>query len=321
MTVAPASPRQPDPGSDQALDIREPVPRLLRDLGTSASGLSAREASRRLERYGPNLLRRAGRATWPRAIARQFTHPLAVLLMVAAVLAVVAGTPSLAWAIFAVVVLNAVFAFVQEHQAGRAVEALGRYLPPQARVRRAGEIQSVAVVDVVPGDVLVLAEGDRVAADARLISGALEIDAAALSGESAPAERTADAADEAARRLDSPVLVWSGTGCVAGSAEAVVHATGAHTEIGRIAALAGHPRAGDSPLERQVRRVAYLTAGAPTTVGSPLHGAYLQATTVSFAAIVACQVGTAFAARTQHSALRAIGSESSREPASAARAP
>ena len=267
MTVAPFVPRQPGAGSENAVDILEPVPRLLRDLGTSTCGLSAREAARRLERYGPNTLRRAGRATWPRAIARQFTHPLALLLMVAAMLAVVAGTPSLAWAISAVVVLNAVFAFVQEHQAGRAVEALGRYLPPQARVRREGAIQSVPVVDVVPGDVLVLAEGDRVAADARLISGAVEIDAAALSGESAPVERTADADDDAARRLESPVLVWSGTGCVAGSAEAVVHATGAHTEIGRIAALAGRRTPGDSPLERQVRRVAYLIAGVAVAVG------------------------------------------------------
>lgn len=258
MTVAPPH---------SALDVREPVPRLLRDLGSSPGGLSSREAERRLERFGPNALRRVGRATWPRAVARQFTHPLAVLLLLAAVLAVVAGTPALAWAIFAVVVLNAVFAFVQEHQAGRAVEALGRYLPPHAQVRRDGEVLSVPAVEVVPGDVLVLAEGDRVPADARLLSGAVEIDAAALSGESAPVERAADAVDDAPRRLDSPVLVWSGTGCVAGSADAVVHATGAHTEIGRIAALAGHPTAADSPLERQVRRVAYLIAAVAVAVG------------------------------------------------------
>ena len=107
------------------------------------------------------------------------------------------------------------------------------------RFARDGEIRSVAATDVVPGDVLVLAEGDRVAADARLLSGAVEIDASALSGESAPVERVADAVDDAARPLDSPVLVFSGTGCVGGSAEAVVHGTGAHTEIGRIAALSG----------------------------------------------------------------------------------
>ena len=112
-----------------------------------------------------------------------------------------------------------------------------------------------------------LAEGDRVAADARLLSGAVEIDASALSGESAPVERVADAVDDATRPLDSPVLVFSGTGCVGGSAEAVVHATGAHTEIGRIAALSGPRPQGDSPLERQVRRVAYLIAAVAVGVG------------------------------------------------------
>ena len=248
-------------------DPREPVIRLLRDLSSRPAGLSQREAVRRLERYGPNSLVVRTTRTWPRALARQFTQPLAVLLMLAAVLSVVAGTPQLAWAIMAVVLLNALFAFVQERQAGRAVEALGRYLPPLAQVRRDGEIRSVAATEVVPGDVLVLAEGDRVAADARLLSGAVEIDASALSGESAPVERVADAVDDARRPLDSPVLVFSGTGCVGGSAEAVVHGTGAHTEIGRIAALSGPRPQGNSPLERQVRRVAYLIAAVAVGVG------------------------------------------------------
>jgi magnesium-transporting ATPase (P-type) len=249
------------------LDPREPVARLLRDLGSQASGLSGREAARRLERYGPNALTVGSHRTWARALVRQFTHPLAVLLLLAGVLSVVAGTPELAWAILAVVVLNAVFSFVQERQAGRAVEALGRFLPPQAQVRRDGAVRSVPATDVVPGDVLVLAEGDRVPADGRLLSGGLEIDASALSGESAPVERVADAVDDAAHPLDSPVMVFSGTGCVGGAAEAVVHGTGAHTEIGRIAALTGPRPQGDSPLERQVRRVAYLIAAVALGVG------------------------------------------------------
>jgi magnesium-transporting ATPase (P-type) len=134
-------------------DPREPVIRLLRDLGSRPAGLSEREAGRRLERYGPNSLVARTTRTWPRALARQFTQPLAVLLMLAAVLSVVAGTPQLAWAIMAAVLLNALFAFIQERQAGRAVEALGRYLPPLAQVRRDGEIRSVAATEVVPGDV------------------------------------------------------------------------------------------------------------------------------------------------------------------------
>ena len=130
-----------------------------------------------------------------------------------------------------------------------------------------GAVRVVPAAEIVPGDVVLLAEGDRVPADARLLSGDLELDVSALTGESAPVERLADVVDSAARVLDSPVLVFSGTGCVGGSAEAVVHATGAHTEIGRIAALAGRRPASDSPLERQVRRVAYLIAAVALAVG------------------------------------------------------
>ncbi len=119
-------------------DPWEPVTRLLRDLRSRSCGLSQREAARRLERYGPSTLSATTSRTWPRALARQFTQPLAVLLMLAAVLSVGAGTPQLAWAIAAVVLLNALFAFVQENQASRAVEALGRYLPAQAQARRDG---------------------------------------------------------------------------------------------------------------------------------------------------------------------------------------
>jgi calcium-translocating P-type ATPase len=248
-------------------DPREPAARLLRDLGSHPEGLSDREAARRLEQMGPNELPHRGGRSWPRSLLRQFTHPLALLLMLAAGLAVVAGTVQLAWAIAAVILLNALFAFVQENQAGRAVEALGRYLPPHATVRRGGLLQVVAAVDLVPGDMIALAEGDRVPADARLLSGALEVDASALTGESVAVTRSAEAADDAERKLDSPVLVFSGTGCTVGTAEAVVHATGAHTEIGRIAALAGRRRPLDSPLERQVRRVALLIAAVAVAVG------------------------------------------------------
>jgi calcium-translocating P-type ATPase len=250
-----------------APDPREPIALLLRGLGSGTAGLSDREAARRLDRFGRNELHPRGGATWPRALVKQFTHPLAVLLLLAAVLAFVADTPQLGWAILIVIVLNAGFAFVQERQAGKAVEALVRYLPPQARVRRAGRVRTVPAVEVVPGDVVLISEGDRIPADARLMSGDLQVDVSALTGESAPVERRADAVDTAERLLDAPVLVFSGTSCVGGMAEVVVHATGAHTEIGRIAALAGQHPVGDSPLERQVRRVAYLIAAVALAVG------------------------------------------------------
>ncbi|MGW4488986.1 cation-translocating P-type ATPase [Amycolatopsis sp. NPDC004368] len=260
---------RPKPGvaDAPAIDAREPVVRLLRDLRTGPNGLTAREAARRLQVSGPNTLPAHGGRKWPLELVRQFVHPLALLLWLAGALAWVAGTTNLAIAIAGVIVLNGLLAFVQEQQAEKAVEALGRYLPARASVLRDGSPQHVPVAELAPGDVLLLDEGGRVPADARLIEGLLDVDASMLTGESLPVTRTAAATDDAARPLDSPVLVFSGTVCVAGAARAVVHATGRHTEIGRIASLSARVGREESPLERQVRRVAWLIAGVAVLVG------------------------------------------------------
>jgi hypothetical protein len=149
---------------------------------------------------------------------------------------------------------------LSDRAAARRLEVVGPNLAQRAAVRRGGVATSVPTSELVPGDVLLIEEGERIPADARLLRGAVEVDTSALTGESVPVERSAEAIDTADRRLDSPVLVFSGTSCVAGSAVAVVHATGRHTEIGRIAALSGRVGPGASPLERQVRRVAWLIA-------------------------------------------------------------
>ena len=255
-----AGPSDPDP--------REPVARLLRDPGTGPGGFAEREAARRLQRYGPNELRdRAGRR-WPRALGRQSIPPLAQLLLVAAILAALSGRPQLSWAILAVVVLNALFAFFQEHQAGRAVEALSHYLPPDARVRRGGSARDVAAAEIVPGDVLLLGEGDRVPADARLLSGALEIDASALSGESAPVERSADVIDDAARRSGLPGTGLQRHGLCRGRRPRPVRPRDRRTHRARPdRGPRRAPPISRSPLERQVRRVAWLIAAVAVAVG------------------------------------------------------
>ena len=258
---------KPDGAEEPGIDAREPVALLLRDLRSATAGLTSREAARRLLVSGPNALPAPGRKQWPLALLRQVIHPLALLLWVAAGLAWFAGTPSLTYAIVGVILLNGALAFFQEQQAERAVEALGKYLPAQASVLRDGIAKAVPAVDVVPGDVLMIAEGDRVPADARLIDGTVDVDSSMLTGESAPVTRTADALDDAARPLESPVLVFSGTVCVAGAAHAIVHATGRHTEIGRIASLTARVGHEESPLERQVRRVAWLIAAVAVVVG------------------------------------------------------
>jgi calcium-translocating P-type ATPase len=243
-----------------SVDATEPVGRLLRDLRTVRSGLSGREAARRLIAYGPNELhRRGGRHAW-RELGRQFTHPLALLLWAAAGLSWLAGIVAVAVAILIVIVLNALFAFVQELQAERAVEALQAYLPQHATVLRDGEPVAVEAAQIVPGDVLLLEEGDKISADGRMLSGTIEVDASTLTGESVPVTRSADWADTGVPLLQARDLVFSGTVCTGGEARVVVVATGMHTELGRIAALSERVKAEQSPLERQVRRVAWLIA-------------------------------------------------------------
>ena len=158
--------------SPRASDAREPVALLYRDLRAGPKGLSSREAARRLVAYGPNVLERRTRVRWPGQILRQVSHPLALLLWAASALAFVAGMVPLGIAIVVVVVLNAGFAFMQETQAERAVEALRRYLPLQTTALRDGAEQDVDARSLVPGDVVVIREGDRISADARLLEGA-----------------------------------------------------------------------------------------------------------------------------------------------------
>ena len=238
----------------------EPLAQLFRDLRSTPSGLSSREAARRLEATGPNELARRGGRRWPGELAGQFTHPLALLLALAAVLAWASGTPKLAIAIAAVILLNAAFSFAQELQAERAVEALAAFLPERARVLRDGAPQDIEARSLVPGDVLLIEEGERICADARLISGTVEVDMSTLTGESVPVTCSADAADATVPLLQARDVVFSGTECTGGEARALVTGTGMGTELGRIASLSQRVGRDESPLEHQVKRVAWLIA-------------------------------------------------------------
>ncbi|MFC5786713.1 cation-translocating P-type ATPase [Streptomyces aureus] len=251
-----------------ALDPLEPLPLLRRELGTGERGLSAREAARRLAVYGPNEVHSKARTSLGRELVRQLIHPLALLLWAAGTLAFVAQIGVLGWAIVAVILVNAAFAVLQERQAQAAVETLARYLPTHAVVIRDGRRQTVEARDLVPGDLVVLDEGERIPADARLTEGGIEADLSMLTGESAPAERLAGPGLVGAPLLQEPNLVFSGTTCTGGQAQAVVFATGAHTEIGRIAALSQRTRRDPSPLERQVKRVAWLIAAVAVAMGA-----------------------------------------------------
>jgi calcium-translocating P-type ATPase len=188
-----------------------------------------------------------------------------------------------------VIVLNATLAYAQELQAERATEALRELLPVTARVRRDGTELDVPAAELVPGDVVLLEEGDRFSADARLTAGSLEVNMAPLTGESQPVVRSASAVQRTKSVLESEDLVFAGTLCTGGEAEAIVYATAMGTQVGRIAALSQRVKPEVSPLQRQVNRVAWLIAAIAVAVallffavGTTLAGLSLTAA-VTFA--------------------------------------
>ncbi|WP_406499884.1 cation-transporting P-type ATPase [Streptomyces sp. NBC_00846] len=233
----------------RGLDPEEAAELLLRDLRSSRAGLTSVEAGRRLLQYGRNELRRRGGRRWPRELARQFTHPLALLLWLAAALLAAVGSNVVAAAVVLIIFLNAAFAFIQEVHAEHAVEALAAYIPQRAKAHRDGVPREIEATELVPGDIIVIEAGDRIAADIRLLKGAIEIDMSALTGESVTTLRSASILDVDVPVLTAHDLVFSGTSCTGGEAHGVVFATGMSTELGRIAALSERVKQEPSTLE------------------------------------------------------------------------
>ena len=236
---------------------------------TLAAGLTSEEARSRLERFGPNVLTEAEGPHWALRFARNLVHLFALLLWAGAGLALLAGMPELSVAIVVVILVNAVFSFAQEYRAERAVDALRRILPQHVRVRRDGRPEEITADQVVPGDVVLLAAGDRVSADAELLVDVeLKLDMSTLTGESRPVRRQAGGDHLAGDGIDSPNRVFGGTYVVAGTGEAAVTATGMDTELGRIAALTQHAERHPSPLELEMGRVTRLVALLSVSIGT-----------------------------------------------------
>jgi Ca2+-transporting ATPase len=234
------------------------------ELGTDVRrGLTAEEAAARLARHGPNRLDAKPEEPGWRKFLRQFADPLIYLLFAAAAVSVAAwaiegaeGVPFEAIVIVAIVVLNAALAYVQEARAEQAVEALQRMASPTAGVVRNGREDRVPSEKVVPGDLLVLAEGDAVAADARLMEAAsLMVAEASLTGESEAVLKDVAPLAGAAAVGDRVNMVFSGTAVTRGRGRAVVTATGMATEMGKVAHLLEATEEERTPLQREIGRV------------------------------------------------------------------
>jgi len=244
----------PDPVLVDAVD-------LARSLGSNPStGLTAAEVAERQARFGPNRLDPAATVpTWRKVVA-QFADPLIYLLLGAVVVSVVAwifegaeGVPYDAVVILAIVIANAVLGYVQEAKAEEAVAALQRMAAPSAGVVRDGLETRVPADEVVPGDILVLGEGDSVSADARLLTAAsLSIAESSLTGESEPVLKNSAPLPEPVALGDRVNMVFSGTAVTRGRGRAVVTATGMRTEMGRIADLLSRTQDERTPLQCEI---------------------------------------------------------------------
>jgi P-type Ca2+ transporter type 2C len=225
-----------------------------------ASGLSSAGAAERLARAGPNRLDPAAQVPGWRKLLAQFADPLIYLLLVAIAISVAAwalegaqGVPFEAIVIAVIVVANGVLGFVQERKAEQAVAALQRMAAPAATVLRDGAQARIPAEELVPGDIMILAEGDAVGADGRLVQVAsLSVAESSLTGESEPVLKDSATLPAPAPLGDRTNMVFSGTAVTRGRGRAVVTATGMATEMGRIAALLGRTQEERTPLQREV---------------------------------------------------------------------
>ncbi|MDI6852434.1 MAG: cation-translocating P-type ATPase [Deltaproteobacteria bacterium] len=235
---------------------------VLEKLGTGPEGLSDTEAQGRLESFGPNELAAAPKISPLLILLRQFGNILMVILIAATVISFALGERLDAYVIMAIVLACVVLGFVQEYRAEKATEALQKLSAPVATVIRDGEEYSIPSREVVPGDLLVLHTGDRVAADARLLEAVnLMADEAILTGESHPAHKKVDRVpDPHASLADQVCMVFGGTVITYGRGRAVVTATGMRSEFGRIARLLAEVKNDHTPLEKRMQTIGRVLA-------------------------------------------------------------
>ncbi|XXF77234.1 HAD-IC family P-type ATPase [Myxococcaceae bacterium GXIMD 01537] len=293
MPAPPSTLASPGPPAWHALGPEAALARI----GSSPAGLTDEEARRRFERHGPNELPRSAGDGPLKLLWRQVNNPLIWVLIGSAALAMALGKLTDGLVVAAVVVLNTLIGFVQEYRAGKAIEALSRMVPQNAAVLRAGRKVSLPASLLVPGDVVELASGDKVPADMRLLAARnLQVEEAALTGESVPSRKQLAVVPEDAELGDRSSLVFGGTLVTSGTGTAVVVATGAASELGRISELLQEATDLQTPMTKALASisrgitvailiVSVLLLGVGLWRGYALSDAVLAAITLAVAAI------------------------------------
>lgn len=278
-TTSPAHPPSARQTADERLPFASSPDAVLADLDATAGGLSADDAARRFETAGPNRLPTPKKTSAIRRLLGHFDDILIYILLASAVLKAILGD----WVDFAVIlavaVINAAVGFLQEGQAEKALDGIRTMLSLDAQALRDGEWKVVDAEDLVPGDVVRVRSGDRVPADLRLLEATnLQVEEAALTGESVPAAKQLEAVGPDAGIGDRSTMLYSGTIVAVGQGVGVVTATGGQTEIGRIQSLIGEVDHLETPLSKQLASFGKVLslgilamAGVMLVIGRVIH--------------------------------------------------
>jgi magnesium-transporting ATPase (P-type) len=231
-----------------------PITEVFSALEASPTGLSSEQAKARLKKYGSNKLFEKKQTSFLYKFITHFKDLFGILLLFASALALIAGQPDLSLIILAVVLVNIFLSLFQESRAEKAMATLKSWMPEYAKVFRDGELKKISVMEIVPGDIILLEEGDRVPADARLIEAFdLWTNNVPLTGESEPQPRVAETTETVEKAyLYAPNLVFMSTSVAKGQGKAIVYTTGMNTQFGKIANLTQTIQEEDSPLQKEI---------------------------------------------------------------------
>ncbi|MCX8158090.1 MAG: cation-translocating P-type ATPase [Candidatus Diapherotrites archaeon] len=225
---------------------------VIKILNSSDKGLSNKEAAQRLEKYGPNEIKKEKEVTPLEVFLNQFKNTFIILLIFAGILSLIIGETLEGAAIFFIIILNATLGFIQEYKAEKAIESLKKMTSPNAIVLRDGIEQKIPSAEIVPGDIVILEAGSIVPADCRIIeSFNLAVDEASLTGESVPSKKDVKVVSEKTSVADRKNMAYMGTIVSVGKGKAIVTSTGMNTELGKIAESLKESEQTETPLQRK----------------------------------------------------------------------
>ena len=259
---------------------RKALDKMFEELSSRPEGLRSNEAQKILTKIGPNTIKTKAKKHWFTEFLKEFLDLMVIILIIAAIIAYAFNETTDATVILAVIVLNAIVGFVQKYRAERAVEALQEMISPHAKVLRDGQQVEIPAEDVVPGDILILEEGVKITADARVIeSYQLECNESVLTGESSPTKKeVVTLRGKYLPKIEHKNTIFTGTIVTHGAGKAIVIATGDKTEFGKITKLTAETTQDLSPLQKELKRIGIFIAVLTLTISGIIFatGYFLQ---------------------------------------------